>query len=67
MNRDLGRKVYEDAMWLPWIQADVLHKPADSFFRTTKCGMYVGKDHRARAVDAYENDSRFTLCPECFS
>ena len=65
-NRGIGPKVYEGAMWLPWIQKDVLHKPADSFYRTTKCGMYVGKDKRARSTDAYEDDTRFTLCAECF-
>jgi hypothetical protein len=55
-------------MWLPWIQKDVLHKPADSFYRTTKCGIYVGKDNRARTTDLLTEDRRgFTACPECFA
>jgi hypothetical protein len=62
----LTEKVYEDALWLPWITGDVLHKPGDSFGRSTACGIYVGKDKRARRTDAYENDPRFRLCPRCF-
>lgn len=62
----LGRKVYEGALWMPWIQKRTLHKPADAFYRTTQCGMFVGKDKRARTTDAHRDDSRFDLCPKCF-
>lgn len=59
--------VYEDAMWLPWIQKNVLHRPADGFFRTTKCGIFVGDDVRVRSTDLLTEDERgFTACPECF-
>jgi hypothetical protein len=61
-------KVYEDALWLPWIQSLTLHKPGDSFYRSTRCGIYVGKDTRARRTDAYDPDGRgFVLCPDCFA
>lgn len=62
-----SRTIYEDAMWLPWIQKNVLHRPADSFFRTTKCGIFVGDDVRVRSTDLVSEDERgFTACPECF-
>ena len=64
--RTLGRKLYEEALWLPWIQKRTLHKPGDSFYRSTRCGIYVGKDKRSRSTDAYADDPRFDLCPECF-
>jgi hypothetical protein len=63
----MGEKVYEGALWLPWIQKRTLHKPGDSFARTTKCGIFIGKDKRARSTDAYADDPRFDLCPGCFS
>lgn len=63
----MSRTLYEGAMWLPWIQADVLHKPADSFYRTTKCGIYVGRDERVRSTDLLSDDGRgFIACAECF-
>lgn len=54
---------YEDKMWIPWIQKDVLHKPGDSFYSTTRCGIYVGNDRRTRATDHTEG---FRPCPMCF-
>lgn len=60
--------VYEGAMWLPWIQKDVLHKPANAGYSQTKCGIWVGRDERVRSTDLLTEDGRgFMACPACFT
>lgn len=62
-----SRTIYEGAMWLPWIQKDVLHKPANAGYTQTRCGIWVGRDERVRSTDLLTEDGRgFTACPECF-
>jgi hypothetical protein len=63
----MSRTLYEDALWLPWIDGNALHRPGDSYARTTKCGIYVGEDQRTRMTDLRSDDERgFFACPLCF-
>lgn len=62
----LGPVIYEGGLLLPWIQPGVIHKPGDSYARTTVCGIYIGKDNRVRLVSLHETDPYHHPCERCF-
>lgn len=54
---------HEDKMWLPDRSKTLLHKPGDSFYTSTRCGLVVDEGETVRATDHHAG---FLPCGECW-